>query len=91
MFRSILGKINNVAILAIVALINCYRFLLSPYLGENCRFHPNCSCYAKEAVEKHGIFIGCWLASKRIAKCHPFNAGGYDPVPLKQVRNNYDG
>lgn len=64
--------------------INCikgYQRFISPMLGSNCRFHPTCSCYANEAIERFGVIKGGWLASKRILKCHPLNEGGDDPVP----------
>jgi putative membrane protein insertion efficiency factor len=50
-------------------------------LGSNCRFAPSCSDFAREALEKHGALLGSWLAVKRIARCHPYHPGGYDPVP----------
>jgi putative membrane protein insertion efficiency factor len=53
--------------------------LVGPFGG--CRFHPTCSVYAREAVERHGLARGCWLAAKRICKCHPFGPCGEDPVP----------
>jgi putative membrane protein insertion efficiency factor len=62
-------------------LIRFYRVALSPLLGPNCRFYPSCSCYAQEAIEQHGAAHGTWLAAKRLARCHPWNPGGYDPVP----------
>jgi uncharacterized protein len=62
-------------------LIRFYRVALSPLLGPNCRFYPSCSCYAQEAIERHGAARGSWLAAKRLARCHPWNPGGYDPVP----------
>ena len=58
-----------------------YKYLISPLLGENCRFHPSCSDYAHEAVEKHGVARGLWLALRRVGRCHPWNPGGFDPVP----------
>jgi len=61
--------------------IKAYQYWLSPLLGKNCRFHPTCSTYAIEAINRFGVIKGSWLASKRILKCHPLNAGGEDPVP----------
>ncbi len=64
----------------IVAVIGAYRFAISPMLGSNCRFHPTCSAYAAEAIDELGVWRGGWLALRRISRCHPYNAGGYDPV-----------
>jgi putative membrane protein insertion efficiency factor len=61
--------------------IRAYRALVSPLLGQRCRFHPSCSAYAVEAVERHGVARGFWLAVRRVARCHPLHPGGYDPVP----------
>lgn len=61
--------------------IRVYQRVLSPLLPNRCRFHPTCSHYAVEAIEKHGAVRGVWLAIKRILKCHPLHPGGYDPVP----------
>lgn len=58
-----------------------YRRAISPLLPPACRFQPTCSRYAIEAIETHGAIRGSWLATKRVAKCHPFHPGGYDPVP----------
>lgn len=63
--------------------IKAYQRWLSPLLGNNCRFSPTCSNYAIEAINRFGVIKGCWLATKRILKCHPLNAGGEDPVPPK--------
>jgi putative membrane protein insertion efficiency factor/ribonuclease P protein component len=65
----------------LIALLRFYRYAISPMLGRNCRFHPTCSEYAIEAVERHGALRGGWMAAKRVGRCHPFNPGGYDPVP----------
>ena len=65
----------------LIGLITLYRYGLSPLLGPSCRFHPSCSCYARQSIERFGASRGAWLALTRIARCHPWNAGGYDPVP----------
>lgn len=65
----------------LIALLRFYRYAISPMLGRNCRFHPTCSEYALEALQRHGALRGSWLAARRLGRCHPFNAGGYDPVP----------
>ena len=64
-------------------LLNAFMLLVRPLLGPRgvCRFTPTCSQYAKEAITKHGVFKGTWLALCRVSKCHPFHQGGYDPVP----------
>ena len=64
-----------------VILIKLYQVTLSPLLGPKCRFTPTCSQYAIEALKKHGVIKGLWLAIKRISKCHPWGGHGYDPVP----------
>ncbi len=61
--------------------IRGYQITLSPFFGTQCRFHPTCSAYAIEAIEIHGAWRGSWLAVKRILNCHPWHAGGVDPVP----------
>lgn len=65
----------------LIAIIRLYQYLISPLLGPHCRFHPTCSSYAMEAIEKHGVFKGTWLALRRVGRCHPFHPGGHDPVP----------
>jgi putative membrane protein insertion efficiency factor len=67
--------------LVLKALIRVYRLLVSPMLGANCRYYPSCSCYAEEAIEQHGALQGSYLAARRLLRCHPWHAGGYDPVP----------
>jgi putative membrane protein insertion efficiency factor len=68
-------------------IIRGYQLLLSPWLGSNCRFYPSCSCYTHTAIERYGAFRGSWLGLCRLLRCHPFNEGGYDPVPDKRIIN----
>ena len=70
----------------LVALVRGYRLLLSPWLGNACRFEPTCSVYAIEALERHGAAAGIYLGTLRIARCHPWCAGGVDPVPIVRPR-----
>jgi uncharacterized protein len=64
------------------ALITGYQWVFSPYVGQHCRFHPTCSCYADEAIEQHGALRGSWLTVRRLSRCHPWHEGGFDPVPM---------
>lgn len=66
---------------AVVVALHGYQRAVSPWLGPRCRFHPSCSAYACEAVERHGVGRGLWLGLRRLARCHPFHPGGFDPVP----------
>lgn len=72
-----MNPLRAIAIAPIVA----YQLLISPFLGNNCRFYPSCSQYAKEAVLKHGVLRGVMLAVRRIVRCNPWNPGGVDTVP----------
>ncbi|HEY5202121.1 MAG TPA: membrane protein insertion efficiency factor YidD [Acidothermaceae bacterium] len=65
----------------LVVPIEGYRRFISPFLGQRCRFAPSCSAYAVTALQTHGAIRGLWLAARRIARCHPWNPGGVDPVP----------
>lgn len=79
--RRVLRHVVRIPAYALIVLIRAYQVLLSPLLPSSCRYVPSCSAYAVEAVERHGALRGGWLAARRIARCHPFRPGGYDPVP----------
>jgi len=64
-----------------IGLIRVYQYGLSPILPRSCRFAPTCSEYAREAIQDHGVLLGCWLAACRLLRCHPWGGAGYDPVP----------
>jgi putative membrane protein insertion efficiency factor len=69
----------------LIGLLKAYRFAISPLYGQVCRYHPTCSAYALEAVTVHGSIKGSWMAVRRIGRCHPWAAGGYDPVPARKI------
>ena len=77
-------RIVRIPVALVVALLRFYQVVVSPLLGPSCRFAPSCSRYAEQAVSRHGILIGGRLAFARIVRCHPWNDGGYDPVPGKR-------
>jgi len=65
----------------LIGLVRGYQQIISPHLPGACRYHPTCSQYMIEAIQKHGIFKGTWLGIKRIGRCHPWGGQGFDPVP----------
>lgn len=71
----------------LTAPIRFYRYAVSPLMGPSCRFYPTCSSYAQRAIEVHGPMRGSWLAVTRIARCHPWHEGGFDPVPDTETDN----
>jgi putative membrane protein insertion efficiency factor len=72
----------------LLLLLRGYKLGVSPFLGQNCRFYPSCSDYAAEAVREYGALKGAALAIRRLSKCHPWNAGGVDPVPAKSQKHD---
>ena len=72
--------INKIFTNITISSINFYKYIISPFLGNNCRFLPTCSEYTKESIIKYGVITGCWLGLKRIIRCHPWGKGGYDPI-----------
>ncbi|MCL5260369.1 MAG: membrane protein insertion efficiency factor YidD [Gammaproteobacteria bacterium] len=86
MSRKAVAKINYAAKKVVLFLLKAYKYCISPFLGQNCRFYPSCSCYAHEAIENYGIIYGSWLGLKRLLKCHPWHPGGVDLVPQQQKR-----
>jgi putative membrane protein insertion efficiency factor len=74
-------SVPSVPALLLILPIEGYRRVVSPFLGQRCRFAPSCSAYAVDAIRMHGTIRGLWLAACRIARCHPWNPGGVDPVP----------
>ncbi len=71
---------------ALMLLVQGYRLVLSPWLGNTCRFEPTCSAYALGALERHGALAGSYLTLRRLARCHPWCEGGCDPVPTQALR-----
>jgi hypothetical protein len=78
--------INNLFRRTAISAIKGYRYFLSPFFGQHCRFHPTCSVYAIEAIELHGVLRGGLLALRRLGRCHPLHEGGFDPVPARDLR-----
>lgn len=78
----------------LIGLVRAWRLVVSPLYGQVCRYHPSCSAYALEALTVHGSLRGTWLTVRRLARCHPWAAGGYDPVPprgrLRRDRPSHD-
>lgn len=72
----------------LIGIITVYRYLLSPFIGQHCRFTPTCSEYAVEAIDRFGALKGSWMALRRLSRCHPFHAGGVDPVPEHLTHNH---
>jgi uncharacterized protein len=83
MMNSADEAVPTLAARVLIVPVICYRRFISPFLPPRCRFAPSCSEYALEALRRHGAVRGLWLSVRRLARCHPFNPGGYDPVPTR--------
>lgn len=79
--RALGAALSRLLVLALLVPLRVYKLVVSPLLPPVCRFHPSCSVYAMGALRVHGPAKGLWLAARRLSKCHPFHAGGLDPIP----------
>ena len=82
--------LNKIVIFPFILIIRAYQLVISPMLGSNCRFTPTCSEYAMGSLKEYGLVKGTFLSIKRIGKCHPWGGHGYDPIPTKMEKNNYE-
>lgn len=80
----LIAKCNAALVWLGVKLLHGYRYLLSPWVGNQCRFYPSCSHYAEKALTTHGFLAGIYLTARRLIKCHPWHPGGLDPVPERK-------
>lgn len=76
-----MNVLRDLASALLIGLLRAYKLLISPLLGQRCRFYPSCSTYAMEAIARFGPLKGSWLAARRVGRCHPLHPGGHDPVP----------
>ena len=74
-------KVSPLLQKSLILLLQAYAYLISPMMGQACRFHPSCSKYAQLAIKEHGSYVGLCMTIKRLLSCHPWHPGGYDPVP----------
>ena len=79
--KTILTFLKKILSRFLIGLVYIYQYVISPVIGPRCRFHPTCSSYMIEAIQVHGPIKGTWMGIKRLSRCHPYNDGGYDPVP----------
>jgi putative membrane protein insertion efficiency factor len=78
-----MNRVSAAAVWLMVAPLRVYQRFVSPFLPPSCRFHPSCSAYAIEALQRHGPLLGTWLTVRRLLRCAPWHPGGYDPVPAE--------
>lgn len=81
-------QVNHLLVSGGVYLLHAYRYLLSPWIGNQCRFYPSCSHYSEEALKTHGFIIGIYLTVRRLIKCHPLHPGGIDTVPQRKPKTH---
>jgi len=79
--KRIMLAVSGLARSFLIFCVRAYQVVISPHLGHCCRFEPSCSAYCIEAIQKHGVIKGCWLAVRRLLRCRPFGPSGFDPVP----------
>lgn len=84
--KRVLSAVGRLVGEALILGVRAYKVVLSPHLGNCCRFEPTCSAYCIEALRTHGVLKGCWLTLGRLVRCRPFGPSGYDPVPPKKGR-----
>ena len=84
--KRIVSALSHAVRVALIFLVRAYQVVLSPHLGNCCRFEPSCSAYCIEALRVHGVLKGCWLTFRRLLRCRPFGPSGFDPVPPKKGR-----
>ncbi len=87
--QSLSSRLNLYGVQLALLAIRGYRYFLSPWLGNQCRFSPSCSHYAEQAYQHHGFIKGSWLTLARIVKCNPFHKGGFDPVPEAKTQTKH--
>jgi len=85
--RVVVQFIGKCVCAVLIGCVRAYQVVLSPHIGNCCRFEPSCSAYCIEALRTHGAVKGCWLAFRRLLRCRPFGPSGYDPVPPRRMRN----
>lgn len=83
---TVLRGVDRGAALLLLLLVRAYQLLVSPLLGPVCRYAPSCSSYGAGALRQHGAVVGSWLTVRRVLRCHPWAAGGWDPVPPRRGR-----
>lgn len=88
MLRQAIAATGFISQKILLSLLISYRYLVSPWLGNRCRFYPSCSLYSWQAINEYGVIKGIYLTIKRLLRCHPWHPGGYDPVLLQQEKKD---